>query len=174
MKCLLLDHLQPIVELHTNQPNAQNECPRTNHPDGWMDSDMNHTVRDILPLLPVVNEDIVYFDDTATANDVAHPPPLIAAANRGEVTHDALVWGGVPSLLPAQSAAGGSIRHRRSQAWGHLRMEAILLLGGGFTPPPPCSHPLLPTAVAVPRRRRHRIRRLRPPWHWRRRCPRRR
>jgi hypothetical protein len=32
-----------------------------NHPDGRMDSDVNHIPRDILPLLPVVNEGVVSF-----------------------------------------------------------------------------------------------------------------
>ena len=45
---MLLNHPNPIVKFHTHQPPATRECPCGNHLDGWMDSNMNHTIWDMV------------------------------------------------------------------------------------------------------------------------------
>jgi hypothetical protein len=60
-----------------------------NHPDRWMDSDANHRVWYILPLLPVVNKGNILFAPSVVGAHVKKmgqtlniPPPLTLLSSR--------------------------------------------------------------------------------------------
>ncbi len=88
-----------LCSVHTHQQLTSKECPRTNHPDWWVDSDVNHTVWNILPLLPVVSKGIVSSSTTLHDTSQIHSVYFSFIHNLPTLTKKTLAARGLEELF---------------------------------------------------------------------------